>query len=175
MIETDVTAADGRILHDPTMAALRQVLAAQRHHVLGILEGAEEEDLHRPVDPFGWSPLGLVQHLTLDVERFWFRGVVAAEVVIDPRAIGDAWSVPADRPAAEVFAAYRSQIALADTVLASTRLDAPPRWWPGQLWGDWRLPDLRAVVLHVIAETACHAGHLDLVRELADGRRWMVL
>jgi hypothetical protein len=27
----------------------------------------------------------------------------------------------------------------------------------------------------VIAETACHAGHLDVVRELIDGRRWLVL
>lgn len=35
---------------------------------------------------------------------------------------------------------------------------------------EWRLPDLRAVVLHVITETACHAGHLDAARELLDGR-----
>jgi hypothetical protein len=30
-------------------------------------------------------------------------------------------------------------------------------------------------MLHVITETACHAGHLDAVRELIDGRTWMVL
>jgi len=29
--------------------------------------------------------------------------------------------------------------------------------------------------LHVITETACHAGHLDAARELIDGRRWLVL
>jgi hypothetical protein len=27
----------------------------------------------------------------------------------------------------------------------------------------------------VITETACHAGHLDAVRELIDGRTWLVL
>jgi hypothetical protein len=27
----------------------------------------------------------------------------------------------------------------------------------------------------VIMETACHAGHLDAVRELIDGRQWIVL
>ena len=37
------------------------------------------------------------------------------------------------------------------------------------------LDDLRHVLLHVIAETACHAGHLDALRELIDGRQWMVL
>jgi len=30
-------------------------------------------------------------------------------------------------------------------------------------------------MLHVIKETACHAGHLDAVRELIDGRQWIVL
>jgi hypothetical protein len=30
-------------------------------------------------------------------------------------------------------------------------------------------------MLHVITETACHAGHLDAARELIDGRRWLVL
>jgi uncharacterized protein DUF664 len=37
------------------------------------------------------------------------------------------------------------------------------------------MDDLRQISLHVIAETACHAGHLDAVRELIDGRTWMVL
>jgi len=38
---------------------------------------------------------------------------------------------------------------------------------------NWKLQDLRAVILHVITETACHAGHLDAVRELIDGRTWL--
>jgi hypothetical protein len=33
--------------------------------------------------------------------------------------------------------------------------------------------DLEAVMLHVITETAAHAGHLDAARELIDGRKWM--
>jgi hypothetical protein len=35
--------------------------------------------------------------------------------------------------------------------------------------------DLRRVLLSVITETATHAGHLDAVRELIDGRTWLVL
>jgi hypothetical protein len=35
------------------------------------------------------------------------------------------------------------------------------------------VPDLRFIVLHLIEETACHAGHLDAARELIDGRQWM--
>jgi len=32
---------------------------------------------------------------------------------------------------------------------------------------------VREIILHVISETACHAGHLDAVREIIDGRQWM--
>ncbi len=35
-------------------------------------------------------------------------------------------------------------------------------------------PDLRSVLMHVITETAVHAGHLDAVRELIDSRQWVV-
>jgi hypothetical protein len=34
------------------------------------------------------------------------------------------------------------------------------------------VPDLRFIVLHLIEETACHAGHLDAARGLIDGRQW---
>ncbi|WP_443079377.1 mycothiol transferase [Streptomyces sp. P5-A9] len=36
-------------------------------------------------------------------------------------------------------------------------------------WGD-ELADLRGIILHLVEETARHAGHLDIVRELLDGR-----
>ncbi len=57
--------------------ALKGALDHQRAHVLGILEGLSEDDLRRPVLPSGWSCLALLRHLTLDVERFWFPGVIA--------------------------------------------------------------------------------------------------
>jgi len=53
--------------------------------------------------------------------------------------------------------------------------DAAPALWPEELFGDWRLDNLREVILHVLTETAVHAGHLDAVRELIDGRTWLVL
>ncbi|MGW4639176.1 DinB family protein [Sphaerisporangium sp. NPDC004334] len=156
---------------------LLDALNDQRRHVLGILEGLGEKDLRRPVLPSGWSCLGLVRHLALDVERFWFRGVIAADPAVidalDPS--DDAWQVDRDVPAEEILDLYRREIEAADAVLSSTPLDAPPAWWPGDLFGDWRLHTMREVVMHVITETACHAGHLDAARELIDGRTWLVL
>jgi UDP-N-acetylglucosamine enolpyruvyl transferase len=45
----------------------------------------------------------------------------------------------------------------------------------GDQFGDRRAHTLQKIILHVIAETACSAGHLDAVRELIDGRKWLVL
>jgi hypothetical protein len=153
--------------------ALLAYLTAQRAHVLGILEGLPEEALRRPVLPSGWTCLGLVQHLALDVERFWFRAVVAGEDVELPT--GDAgWRVAPDVPAAAVFDSYRAEIERADVIVAATPLDAAPAWWPG-FFGDLPVRPLRRTVLHVLTETATHAGHLDAARGLIDGRSWLVL
>ena len=155
--------------------ALVASLNAQRRHVLGILADLSDEDLRRPVLPSGWTCIGMVQHLTLDVERFWFRGVVAGEP-IDLDVSDDAiWNVRADRQVAAVLDDYRQEVEHADSIISATTPDAPPAWWPEELFPGYRLHTLRQIVLHVITETACHAGHLDAARELIDGRTWLVL
>lgn len=64
------------------------------------------------------------------------------------------------------------EIAASGAALAGLSLDAPPTRWPDYFSG-WQLRDLREIILHVITETAVHAGHLDAARELLDGRTWM--
>jgi Protein of unknown function (DUF664) len=165
-------------LPDTGTKMLLGYLNAPREHVIGILEGLDEGALRRPVMPSGWSCLGLVRHLALDDERFWFRGIVAGEqIVIDQvaQAPDDAWHVGPDVPVGAVFDMYRQQIDLANTIITATPLDAAPAWWPEEVFGDWRLDNLREVILHVLTETAVHAGHVDAARELIDGRTWLVL
>jgi uncharacterized damage-inducible protein DinB len=161
----------------PEIQALLAVLHGQRRHVLGIIEGLDDTALRRPVLPSGWSCLGLVQHLALDVERFWFRAVLTGDqdVVAALDEIDDAWQVPPDTPSAGVLDRYRAEIALSDAAVTPRAADAPLTWWPQHLFGDPHLHTTRDVLLHVITETACHAGHLDAARELLDGRRWLVL
>jgi uncharacterized damage-inducible protein DinB len=154
--------------------AVLDTLASQRRHVLGILDGLDDEALQRPVLPSGWSCAGLVHHLALDVERFWFRAVMAGEQLEDVPASENAWTVPPSVSAEQVLALYRDECARADQITAGMSLDTPPAWWP-DFFGDYRLDDLREVLLHVIVETAAHAGHLDAAREIIDGRQWMVL
>lgn len=152
-------------------------LTVQRAHVLGITEGLSDEDLRRPALPSGWSILGLVNHLALDDEMFWFRCVMAGdrEAIAELDATPDAWQVGPDVPAASVLDRYRLEAALADGIIEQAPLDASPAWWPADAFGGWRLDTNRQVLLHVITETAVHAGHLDAARELIDGRQWIVL
>jgi Protein of unknown function (DUF664) len=70
----------------------------QRNHLLGILEGLPDEGLRRPVLPSGWTCLGMVKHLTISDERFWFGGIVAGDpacVTTSDEACAEAWHVPA--------------------------------------------------------------------------------
>jgi hypothetical protein len=162
---------------DREATAILSALQDQRAHVLGILEGLPSEAMQTSVLPTGWTCVGLVQHLALDVERWWFRQIQAGETIgpEEPGAPESSWQVGADTSPAAVLDLYRHEAALADAILAATPLDTEPAAWPDEIWPDWRLADLRAIALHVIAETACHAGHLDAVRELLDGRTWSPL
>jgi hypothetical protein len=160
---------------DDDKALLRSALTDQRDHILGILEGLSDEDLQRPVLPSQWTCLGLVHHLAVDVERFWFRDVFAGERITDGYDGPNAWQVPDGMTSDEVLGLYRTEIELANAIIDAASLDTPPANWPDERWPNWRFRDLRETMLHVITETAVHAGHLDAVRELIDGRRWLVL
>lgn len=158
-------------------ALLLRFLNAQRRHILGILEGLSEEQLRRPVLPSGWHCLGMVKHLALSDEHYWFRSIVGGESLgFFPEGENAEWRLDPGESAEDIFALYRAEIERSDAVIAATPLDLPPRQ-PDDWWREAGIdfPDLRYIMLHVIAETACHAGHLDAVRELIDGRQWIVL
>jgi uncharacterized damage-inducible protein DinB len=167
-----VNAADS-----PERALLIHRLVGQRRHVLEQLDGLSDEQLRRPVLPSGWSCLGLVRHLTLSDERYWFE-VVMAGLPLDfwPEGHNADWYVADDEPADTVLALYRAAIDRSDKIITRFELDDPPTR-PEDWWSDAGLsfPDLRAVLVHVIVETATHAGQLDAVRELLDGKQYLVL
>ena len=167
-----------RLVHHRGMAneekdALLASLNDQREHLLGTLEGLSEKDMRRAALPSAWTPLGLVRHLALEVEQFWFRGAVAGEP-ITLTSKDEAWQVPAYVSGAAILDLYREEVAKANEIIAATPIDAMPKWWP-DFFENFPPRPLRRTMLHVIAETATHAGHLDAARELIDGGQWLVL
>jgi len=133
-------------------------LAYLRGAVISKIEGlADEQSRWRPEGAL-ISLLGIVNHLT-QVECRWIDGgmlgreVSRAEAEFSP---GPDLNVPA------AIAAYRDRAAATDAVVRSMpSLSEPCRWGEDT--------DLRWVLLHLINETARHAGHADATRELLDG------
>ncbi|MGC5077170.1 DinB family protein [Agrococcus sp. DT81.2] len=167
---------------DRIRSLLLGALEAQRRHVLAAVDGLTDAQLRTPALPSGWSPIGLVRHLTLGGERYWLHSVMAGEALdywpedrpeLDAGRPAD-WRVELDEPTDAVVQEYRSAIARSNEILAAMPLDAAPLR-PEPDWPDGRFADLAAVLMHVILDAATHAGHLDAARELIDGRQHLVL
>ena len=146
-------------------AVLRESLDRHRDAVLWKLEGLDDEALRRPMTPTGTSLLGLVKHLG-SVEYGWFVASFGGEVEalwFDPYSDED---MRADQgeTTQQIVDFYGRARAAADRVIESRSLDELGR-------PDWRDIEvsLRWVLVHMIEETARHAGHMDIVRELIDG------
>jgi Protein of unknown function (DUF664) len=150
---------------------LEHFLDAQRAAVLAIVEGLDDRQLRTPVLPSGWTPLGLIEHLG-HAERHWFQQVATGSEPALPwpaeASDDDDAAFASAHPAAQVFAFYRDQCQQSNAVLASRALSSPPVGKHGGEMDD-EVTDLRWIVLHMIEETARHAGHLDAARELLDG------
>jgi hypothetical protein len=119
----------------------------------------------------------MVKHLALADEHYWFRSIVGGQPLdFFPPEPGADWLVDVDESAASVLDLSRNEIEHANRIIAATDLDAPPRQRDPQ-WDAWGIdfPSLRYIMLHMITETACHAGHLDAASELLDGKQWLVL
>lgn len=137
-------------------------LAYLRQAVVRKVENLSADDARRSVVPTGISLAGLVTHLTY-VERYWFGHVWAGDpgITID----GDSWRVDPDRTVDQLLDDYRAAWKESDTLIE------------GALDGDALCAEehrghrmsLRWVIVHMIEETARHAGHADLTRELIDG------
>ena len=152
-------------------AELLEALAYQRSSVRSIVDGLDEEAWHTSVVPSGWTPAGLVVHLG-DAERHW-TGVIVdhdpghpfdEERVFDRNA-----AFVTDWPSTKVLAYYQDQTNRTDETLAVTALAAAPLGHHGGP-DRYQPPSVRAIVLHLIEETAAHSGHLEIARELIDGR-----
>jgi uncharacterized damage-inducible protein DinB len=125
---------------------------------------------------------GLIKHVT-DVERGW-----AAFIVEGPTALGDAsamteadWAKRQDEfrlldgeTLAGVLDSYEATAAATTELVrtlpdldATQALPVAPWFPPSERWSA------RRALLHIIAETAQHAGHADIIRESIDGQKTM--
>ncbi|MFC0673467.1 mycothiol transferase [Brachybacterium hainanense] len=160
----------------PETEQLLRSLQSSRDHVISQVEAMAEADRHVVHVPSDWSPLGLVRHLTLSDERYWFEVVVAGGS-LDYWPDGDRgdWQVPAGMTGPAVLDEYRAACAATDAIIRSVSLDAPPKRPEPEWESSGAFADVRTILLHHLVETSIHAGQLDVARELADGGQHLVL
>jgi len=104
----------------------------------------------------------IVVHLGY-AERLWVRAIYAGEPM-DMGWRSHMFELPDGWTHDDIVGFYRTETAAADAVLDAARsFDEPSA-------ADFRPTTLRWVMVHLIEETARHLGHMDITRELLDGR-----
>ncbi|AOY69884.1 DinB family protein [Arthrobacter sp. TES] len=153
-------------------ATLLHYLRTRRADLLGKVEGLSEYDARRPMTPTGTNLLGLVKHVA-SVELGYFgetfgrpngRDLPWYADSAEPDA--DMW-VPADESMQDIIDLHHFSAKRSDETIESLPLDAPGvvPWWSE----DKKNVTLHQVLVHMCVETARHAGHADIIRELIDG------
>ena len=139
---------------------LVQFLDYLRESVALKAEGLDEATARRSTVPSGTSVLGLVKHLTA-VEQLWFQFAFAGrEVDLASDELESTDTVQS------VVAAYR-ETGQANNAIVSAYDDLDRRC--ARTLTTPEPLSLRWVLVHMVEETARHAGHADIIREQLDG------
>jgi uncharacterized damage-inducible protein DinB len=150
--------------------ALAGFLDRQRNALIGKVRGVSDADSRRAPTASSLSLLGLLKHSAVWEER-WFQGVVAGRPLADgwpevESPVPDQDFLVDDGDTVEQWVARYEEAARASRrIVADMELDqACART-------DIVECNVRCVLLHLIEETARHAGHADIIRETLDGSR----
>ncbi|MFV2176301.1 DinB family protein [Actinomadura sp. LOL_016] len=141
-------------------------LDRHRDAVLWKLDGLDDASLRRPMTPSGTSLLGLTKHLAA-VEYAWFCETFGREtepLPFDPEDPEADMRAEPHETVEDIAAFHRRARTAADAVIRDLGLEVTGTAWSGET------VSLRWVLVHMVEEVARHTGHMDIIRELIDGR-----
>ena len=147
--------------------SLHAALQRHREAVLWKIDGLDDEQLRRVMMPSGTSMLGLIKHLGA-VEYGWFCETFGRETEPLPFDDDDEDAdlrIEPDESAQDVLAFYARACSAADKAIEETGVEEL-----GTLYGSGGDVSMRWVLIHMVEEVARHAGHIDILRELIDGK-----
>jgi len=140
-----------------------------RSTLVGKIEDLPESEMRRSRLPSGWTPIELLKHLTY-VELRWlvwgFQGLDLGDPWGDNR--DEHWFVAPDETLTDLLTALHSQAARSRAIVEAHELTDVGQ--PGDRWDGADPATLERILFHLVQEYARHVGHLDIVRELIDGK-----
>jgi uncharacterized damage-inducible protein DinB len=158
---------------------LLDTLAKHRYFLRYTVRDLTDEQVARRTTASELCLGGLIKHVTL-IEQQWINFILNGPSAMDPgqESTADGWAAGFRMLDGETLATLLEEyerVARRTDELVSTLPDLnishplPEAPWfePGARWSA------RRVLLHVIAETAQHAGHADIIRESLDGQKSM--
>ncbi|MFC6878145.1 MULTISPECIES: DinB family protein [Actinomadura] len=150
---------------------LLSFLAQQRHVVRVAAHGLTDDQARSPASVSALTVGGIIKHLGR-VEEVWCSLVDTGEYINTPERLQEGHVLREDETLQGALDAYARAAERTDEVVAEVSdLGRPvpiPRgvpWFPQ----DEEAWSVRWVLLHLIQETARHAGHADIIRESIDG------
>ncbi|MFH8979679.1 DinB family protein [Streptomyces varsoviensis] len=156
--------------HAGEKAMLESWLEFQRETLAVKCAGLDDRQVRlAAVEPSAMTLLGLVQHMTV-VERKWFQEVLAGREVSYDEAIGDGFTLVAERGIEAALADWRAEVQRSREAAAEGSLDDSGALNEqfAKIIGESSV-SLRWILVHMIEEYARHNGHADLIRERIDG------
>jgi hypothetical protein len=169
-----VTAPTAPVL-DTERADLLETLATHRAFLRFTVRGLTDEQATRRTTASALTLAGIVKHVA-STEATWADFAVrgpAAFGDVTPEVWAQEWVLQPDETLASVLAHYEQVAAHTDELVRTIDLDQrhplpeAPWFTPGAT------RSARRVFLHLVAETAQHAGHADILRESLDGQKTM--
>ncbi len=151
-------------------AGLCEFLDMQREALIEKVQGLSDDEARMTPTSSSLSLLSLIKHSAI-WERRWFQVIVAGRSFRDEwpevqsEEVDPTFRLTDEDTVETVVADYREQIAASQEILGNLDLDTPCAW------PKMANLNLRWVALHMIEETARHAGHADIIRETIDGSR----
>jgi hypothetical protein len=132
------------------------------------LGGLPDRELRHSRLPSGWTPIELLKHLTY-VELRWLEWGFEGRNVVEPWGDNrdDRWYVAPGETFEVLVTALHAQAARSRAVVEAHDLSEVGQ--PGDRWDGADPATLERILFHLLQEYARHVGHLDIVRELADG------
>ncbi len=156
-------------------ADLVETLRAHRAFLLATVRGLTDDQAASTPTVSTLCLGGLVKHVTL-VERQWTDFAVAGSDALaggDEQEWEDAFRMLPGETLEGLVAAYREVAGHTDGLVAELDLDVEHALPPAPWFEPGATRSVRRVFLHLVAETAQHAGHADIIRESIDGQRTM--